>query len=238
MKSCRDRYCSQINPQSFDNFPKRKNTKDGFNYYCKKCISVRTKKWKSVLGNSEKQEKYRTHWRKDPKNKNRIRASKDKPENKKKRLARQKAYEAKWRSTPIGKLIKSIRSQSQRIKNVSIGSYITSSVDILGTSYENAKSHLEFLFLDGMSWDNHGEWHIDHIIPLASAGNDFELSKKLGCYLNLQPLWNIDNLRKNDSLLSLDGICKFQNNSKQSETHEKIYNYLKEVEEILDNKGS
>ena len=238
MKSCRDLNCTEINPQSFDNFPRRKNTKDGVNSYCRKCMSERTKKWKLVPGNAEKQEKSRYHWRKDPKNKSRIKASIDKPENKKKRQARQKNYETKWRSTPIGKLIKSIRSQSQRIKKVSNEIMSTSSVDILGTSYENAKLHIEFLFESGMTWENHGEWHIDHIIPLAAAEKDFELSKKLGHYLNLQPLWNSDNLIKNDSLTSTHGITKFQRNSEQSEIHKTVYNYLREVKKLLDNKHS
>ena len=41
--------------------------------------------------------------------------------------------------------------------------------EILGISYEEFSLYMERQFVDGMSWDNHGEWHIDHIIPLASA---------------------------------------------------------------------
>lgn len=57
-----------------------------------------------------------------------------------------------------------------------------------------------------MTWDNYGEWHIDHIIPLSSAKNDNELYS-LNHYTNLQPLWStsrwvdgvyyIGNLNKN-----------------------------------------
>ena len=46
-----------------------------------------------------------------------------------------------------------------------------------------------------MSWENHGEWHIDHKKPLASAKTEEEL-KKLCHYTNLQPLWALDNIRK------------------------------------------
>ena len=35
------------------------------------------------------------------------------------------------------------------------------------TKYE-LKEHLESQFTDGMSWENMGEWHIDHIKPCAS----------------------------------------------------------------------
>tara|TARA_B100000963_G_scaffold65939_1_gene54151 strand:+ start:3010 stop:3213 length:204 start_codon:yes stop_codon:yes gene_type:complete len=48
-----------------------------------------------------------------------------------------------------------------------------------------------------MSWDNHGEWHIDHIIPLAFADSKAELIA-LCYYKNLQPLWKTENKSKND----------------------------------------
>jgi hypothetical protein len=59
---------------------------------------------------------------------------------------------------------------------------------ILGGKWEIVKEHIESQFTNGMSWNNHGEWHIDHIIPLESATNDIELLK-LNHYTNLQPLW-------------------------------------------------
>ena len=37
----------------------------------------------------------------------------------------------------------------------------------LGCSIQELKRHLERQFAAGMSWDNYGEWHIDHIRPLA-----------------------------------------------------------------------
>jgi hypothetical protein len=59
------------------------------------------------------------------------------------------------------------------------------------------KAYLEAKFKPGMSWDNYGEWHIDHIIPL----NDFELTIREQFldavhYTNLQPLWKAENLSK------------------------------------------
>ena len=66
---------------------------------------------------------------------------------------------------------------------------------ILGAPLDEVKSHLENQFAEGMNWDNHGLWHIDHIIPLASAETE-EGMIKLAHYSNLQPLWAVDNLRK------------------------------------------
>jgi hypothetical protein len=66
---------------------------------------------------------------------------------------------------------------------------------ILGCSYGELKVHLESQFLDGMSWENRSEWHIDHFIPLASAKSESEILK-LNHYSNLRPMWAIDNIRK------------------------------------------
>jgi len=71
---------------------------------------------------------------------------------------------------------------------------------ILGCSYEELKNHLESQFVEGMSWDNRGDWHIDHIIPLSSA-MDKEGLLKLSHYTNLQPLWEKDNLEKSNKIL-------------------------------------
>ena len=46
-----------------------------------------------------------------------------------------------------------------------------------------------------MTWENHGKWHIDHIIPLATAKTEKQVLK-LNNYKNLRPLWAEDNLKK------------------------------------------
>jgi hypothetical protein len=67
--------------------------------------------------------------------------------------------------------------------------------EIVGCSPKELKEHLENQFKNGMTWDNQGKWHIDHIIPL-SSGNTEEEIIKLCHYTNLQPLWAIDNMKK------------------------------------------
>lgn len=68
---------------------------------------------------------------------------------------------------------------------------------ILGCTTKEFMEHLSNLFLDGMSFENHGEWHIDHIIPLSKGKTEEEVIK-LNHYTNLQPLWAKDNLRKSN----------------------------------------
>ena len=67
----------------------------------------------------------------------------------------------------------------------------------LGCTIEELKRHLEVKFKPGMTWENHGEWHVDHRRPCAS----FDLTKEEDIkmcfhYTNLQPLWSADNIRK------------------------------------------
>jgi len=71
---------------------------------------------------------------------------------------------------------------------------------IVGIDYNGFKEYMESKFSEGMSWENRGEWHIDHIIPLSSASSQEELIK-LSHYTNLQPLWAEDNIRKGDKIL-------------------------------------
>ena len=55
-----------------------------------------------------------------------------------------------------------------------------------------------------MTWDNYGEWHVDHIIPMSSfefesvEDREFKICWSLK---NLQPLWGLDNLIKGSKLL-------------------------------------
>jgi hypothetical protein len=73
--------------------------------------------------------------------------------------------------------------------------------DIVGCNPLQLTEHLEKQFVSGMTWENRGEWHIDHIIPLSSAKNEDEVYK-LCHYTNLQPLWAIDNIKKGKKILS------------------------------------
>lgn len=76
---------------------------------------------------------------------------------------------------------------------------------ILGCSFEYLMSYLENMFLEGMSWDNWGKWHIDHIVPLCSANTEEELIT-LCNYKNLQPLWSSDNFSKSGTYKEEDKI--------------------------------
>tara|TARA_R110000744_G_scaffold378336_1_gene494331 strand:+ start:309 stop:767 length:459 start_codon:yes stop_codon:yes gene_type:complete len=79
----------------------------------------------------------------------------------------------------------------------------TKTQELLGTEWEVCKEHIEKQFTKGMDWDNYGDWHIDHIIPLASAKTENRLVD-LCHYLNLQPLWAEDNFKKGSKVIIIE----------------------------------
>lgn len=70
---------------------------------------------------------------------------------------------------------------------------------MLGCSFDELKTHIELQFKENMTWENYGEWEIDHIYPLSLAKTEEEMYK-LCHYTNLQPLWRIDNIKKSNKL--------------------------------------
>ncbi len=67
--------------------------------------------------------------------------------------------------------------------------------ETIGCSPQQLKDHLEKQFEIGMSWDNYGEWHVDHITPIA-WGKTKSRVLELSHYSNLQPLWATENHSK------------------------------------------
>lgn len=77
---------------------------------------------------------------------------------------------------------------------------------ILGYSISDLMVHLERQFVDGMAWDNYGQWHIDHIVPVASfqyESYDSEEFRRCWGLPNLRPLWAAENLGKRDKRIFL-----------------------------------
>ena len=84
----------------------------------------------------------------------------------------------------------------------SSGAKSRKTMGLIGCSVPQLRKHLEAQFTEGMTWDNHGEWHIDHIKPCASFDlTDAEQQRECFNYTNLQPLWAKDNLSKGAKIL-------------------------------------
>jgi hypothetical protein len=109
---------------------------------------------------------------------------------------------AKYRTNPNFRIAATIRNHLHRIVK-SGGVKDTASMAYVGCTAAQLRKHLERQFQPGMTWQNHGEWHIDHIIPLAAF--DFAAFpaqiKQAEHYTNLRPIWAAENLSKSDTLL-------------------------------------
>ena len=127
--------------------------------------------------------------------------------NKKKLLEQIKQYQLKNRekinnrqknrrkTDPNYKLVDCLRRRlNHAIKGTSKSK---STLKLLGCTIEQFWIHLEKQFQPGMTRDNHGEYHIDHIRPCSSFDlTDPKQQAKCFHYTNLQPLWAKENISK------------------------------------------
>ena len=191
MKTCNT--CKAEKPLS--EFNKHIRRKDGLEGQCKSCKKEYREKNKESIHERNKQ--YRKN------NKDKIKEAKRKNylKNKKRIVKRVYEYEKKRKATdPLFKMTCNLRNRTSKAFKSKGYSKNTKTQEMLGVDWEVAKQHIERQFTKGMNWDNYGEWHIDHDIPLAKANNEEEL-KKLCHYSNLQPLWAEDNLEKKDKII-------------------------------------
>ena len=206
--------CKMEMPKTNEYFPKREKSKDGFDCWCKTCKKKADKARgnKYYLANKERRKEYYQE------NKERIKQiSKEyyhanwekqraweknyRQENKEKLNAYANAYIKKlYKEEPDFKIMTTCRIRiSQAIQK---GYKSAQTTELIGCSIKHLMKHLEEQFDENMNWDNYGEWHVDHIIPVAS----FDLTKKeeqSKCfnYKNLQPLWALDNILKSDKII-------------------------------------
>jgi hypothetical protein len=118
------------------------------------------------------------------------------PEVKKKNNARARK---RRKSDPAFRLRKQVSAHVARALKRGGGKKCGSVMKHLPFTISELKEHLEAKFTEGMTWENHGEWHIDHIIPQAALPySSLECPNFAKCWnlQNLQPLWAKDNLSK------------------------------------------
>ena len=115
--------------------------------------------------------------------------------NKEARAAHCRKYTQRVNSTPEGKLLSYHRKRVwAALKGNKPSDHKPA---LLGCTIAEFKAYLESKFQDGMTWDNYGGWHVDHIKPCSLFQLELD-SEQRACfnYLNTQPLWASDNLSK------------------------------------------
>jgi hypothetical protein len=151
------------------NFKENKKIKDGYVNICNDC-------WPKKQWNKEKQKA----------------SEKKYVENNKEKI------KLKWKND--GKKInKRIRNAlNKRIKQSLFSGKNNKTFTYVGCDISFLQKWFEFCFEENMSWDNYGEWHIDHIKPCCAYDmNKEEDIKECFNWKNIRPCWAKENLEKN-----------------------------------------
>jgi membrane-associated HD superfamily phosphohydrolase len=104
---------------------------------------------------------------------------------------------------PLYKLISNFRTAIYQVLKESNVEKNKHYFDILQYTPEQLISHLENKFTDKMSWDNYGDWHVDHKLPITHYNiQEMGDSEFMKCWSldNLQPMWGVDNIKKSNKL--------------------------------------
>lgn len=215
-KKCR--VCDEL--KEIIEFHKKKSSKDGVRNECKECVKILQKKYKESPDFKEKRAEYdkqryseekpkilerkkeyyqenrkhileqKAEYRDNPENRQRNKdyIKKYKVENREKyyKYRNDNPHIIAWRSV--------LHSTLKRMNTPKSDKTIT----LLGYSADELREHISKQFQPGMTWDNHGEWHIDHVHPVTKFDPDTPVNEV--CALtNLQPLWEFDNLSKSNN---------------------------------------
>lgn len=209
-KTCKK--CKEI--KSINEYHKDSQGKYGCKATCKICIAEFQKKY--WVNNKEHKQILRKEWGLN--NKEKLRNNQNKyyknnkekvkeylSNNKEKIVAYRKEYTKTYSKNrklvdPLFKL----RCSISTLINISIkGKGYTKkskTSEYLGCTFIEFKQHLQKQFTKGMTWENKGEWHMDHIYPVSLAKDEEHLIK-LNHYTNFQPLWALDNIKKGNKII-------------------------------------
>jgi hypothetical protein len=217
--------CSELKNKEY--FSKNKNSKDGFKSSCKDCLNLKNRNY--LKQNPEVSKKYRQDNKESIKSKNAEYYQKNKekvkektktwaknnPEatknskkkysdkNKKKIQIKNYEWEKNKRATdPQYKIMRNLRSLiGQSFSRILNGKLKRSkkSETLLDCNFEFFFSYISSQFTEGMSFNNYGEWELDHIKPIASAKNLKDV-EDLNHYTNFRPLWRNNNRVKSKKI--------------------------------------
>lgn len=171
--------CGSLLP--LDDFYDNKGGRDGKHSQCKPCHRERAKAYNQR--NADARREYDSRWR---------------SENAEYVTARHARYMARRYTTDSRfRLDQCFR---KAVYNALVGGKAGRSWEsVVGYTLNDLETHLESQFTDGMTWDNYGEWHIDHIVPkswFSYESDDSPAFRECWSLGNLKPMWGVDNVLK------------------------------------------
>ena len=193
MKTCTG--CKQT--KAFTEFHKDSQKREGIKSRCKVCMNARKKKWKQ--NNPEKVNATNRKWQQNNREKHNARHRKrnQRPDVKEKIRERRKK---RYRTDPQFRLTGRIRCLTYQALRGNIKS--ASTITLLGCTVPRVLEHLDQQFQPGMTWENKGTWHLDHMMPIASFDlTDPEQQRQCCHYTNFQPMWGKENCSKGDKII-------------------------------------
>ena len=180
-------------------YHKKKTGKYGRDSKCKLCKKAYNKKYRKSESAKKALKKYREtgkyiETKKKYEKSEAGKVTKKKYQTSEKGRAWQKSWQKNRRhNDPVYKLHRNLSSSfgiwmKGNQKTCRTAQYV-------GCSYKELLDHLESQFDEGMSWENQGEWHIDHFKAQSRFDPAIE-EEAFMCwhYTNLQPMWASENI--------------------------------------------
>ena len=171
--------------KSLEEYHKQKGGKYGRRGRCKECRNAYQKAYSQTEARKAKRKAYQKAYSQTEARKAKRKAYRESEAGKAKRKATQKN---RRQTDPVYKLQCNLRSGfCQWIKR---NQKTCKTEQYVCCSYQELLDNLESQFEEGMSWENHGEWHIDHFKAQSRFDPTIEEEAYM-CwhYTNLQPMW-------------------------------------------------
>jgi len=106
---------------------------------------------------------------------------------------------------PLYKLVANFRTAIWTVLKENRVDKNQSYFDVLQYTPEQLIVHLEKQFTERITWENYGEWHVDHKLPISSFNiQEMGDSEFMKCWSleNLQPMWGEENIRKSNKIFN------------------------------------
>ena len=178
---------------------RRDNNTDHYKRYRQKNKAKRAETHKNwYIANKAHAIQYVTQWKKE--HQEHLKEYKNNPEVRRRWLAYKRQWaKNRYDNDPQFRIATCLRNRTYEMLKTKGLKPDESIMTYIGCSFEKLQCHLERQFEEYMTWENQGVWHIDHAIP-TTAFDMNNIAERRACfsYLNLQPMWGGDNIRKKD----------------------------------------